>query len=67
MEKFVHRNRLVAQRLEQIAASVHAARLFERPLDASAELRTLLAAQERLLNAAERMLDRAASAPAGGP
>jgi len=63
-EKFVHRNQLVAECLERIAATGNAGSLFEHSAEFNPKVRELLAAQERLLNAAERLLDHCESSPA---
>lgn len=63
-EKFLHRNRLMAQCLEQIVASGMAGRLFECPAAADPSVRQFVAAQQRLLTAAERLLDHCESARA---
>lgn len=55
--EFISRNRIVTQRLEQIAACDHASLLFGPSRSISEEVRVSLAAQERLLNAAERVLE----------
>jgi len=61
-EKFVHRNLLVADCVERIAASGKADHLFEHSAQFNPKVRELLAAQERLLNAAERLLEHCDSA-----
>ncbi len=63
-DKFVHRNRLVAECVHRIAASGNAGRLFQHANGFDPVVRELLAAQERLLNAAESLLDRCEAAPA---
>lgn len=60
-EKFVHRNQLMAQCLEQIVASGVADRVFECAAGADPSVREFVAAQQRLLTAAERLLDRCES------
>ncbi len=62
-EKFVHRNQLVAHCVERIVASGKADRLFGLTSEADPSVRQFLAAQERLLTAAERLLDHCESAP----
>jgi hypothetical protein len=57
-EKFLHRNELVAQCLEQIVASGAADRLFACAAGTDPSVREFVAAQERLLTAAETLLDR---------
>jgi len=56
-EKFVHRHSLLADCVQRIAASGRAGHLFEHSAEFNPKVRELLAAQERLLNAAERLLD----------
>lgn len=56
-EKFVHRNSLVADCVQRIAASGKAGDLFEHSAAFNPRVRELLAAQERLLNAVERLLE----------
>ena len=57
-EKFVYRNQLMLQCLENIAASNGVSGLFQYSSDLRPQVRELLAAQERLLTAAERVLER---------
>lgn len=56
-EKFVHRNRLTSDLLERIASSDGASRLFAHTQVVDPRVRALVAAQERLLSAAERLLE----------
>ena len=63
-EKFVHRNHLVAECVQRIAAYGNAGRLFEHSTEFNPKVRELLMAQERLLNAAERLMDHCDSLPA---
>ncbi len=63
-EKFVHRNLLVADCVQRIAASGKAGHLFEHSARFNPRVRELLAAQERLLNAAERLLEHCDSTEA---
>lgn len=56
-EKFVHRNRLTSDLLDRIAASSNANRLFSHADAVDPRVRDLVAAQERLLSAAEKVLE----------
>jgi hypothetical protein len=56
-EKFVHRNRLTSDLLDRIAASTDADRLFAHTDAVDPRVRALVAAQERLLSAAEKLLE----------
>jgi hypothetical protein len=56
-DKFVKRNRLISQHLEQIARHCSHDHSSESLIPTTYAFRELLVAQERLLLAAERMLD----------
>jgi hypothetical protein len=60
-EKFVHRNRLTSDLLERIASSSDANRLFAHTDAVDPRVRALVAAQERLLSAAEKVLEHCGS------
>ena len=62
LEKFAHRNRITAELLEKIAASSRAAELFTPHETVNPLVRELIAAQGRLLNAAERVLEHCGGA-----
>ena len=64
VEKFVHRNQLLSECVERITSSGNAGRLFRHCAEFDPRVRELLAAQERLLNAAERLLDHCDSSRA---
>lgn len=63
-EKFLRRNELIASCLAQIAQNKSLVAWVETARPADSGLRELLAAQERLLTAAERMLDSGNDVPA---
>jgi len=56
LEQFIRRNGIIAQHLEQIAAMNGAEHLLEFSLNFNPTMRDLLTAQERLLNAAEKVI-----------
>jgi hypothetical protein len=58
IEKFVHCNRLTSDLLERIASSSDAGRLFSHAEVVDPHVRALIAAQERLLSAAEKVLEQ---------
>jgi hypothetical protein len=60
-EKFVHRNRLTSDLLERIASRSDATSLFAHTDAVDPDVRALVAAQERLLSAAEKVLERSGS------
>lgn len=58
LEKFVYRNRLLIEHLEAIATGANVTRLFVHTGKFDPYVRDFLSAQERLLTAAERLLER---------
>lgn len=58
VEKFIRRNAVVTQCLSRIAEHDDARKLLGPSLRFDVDIRELLSAQERLLNAAEHVLER---------
>ena len=56
-DKFVYRSQLTAQCLDQIVSIGGASSIFAPSSEHSPQVRELLAAQERLLSAAESLLE----------
>jgi hypothetical protein len=67
VRKFVQRSELTARCLRQIGESREGQRLLTPSFNPDAEVRALLHAQERLLNAAERVLERCRRSDAAAP
>lgn len=58
LEKFQRRSEILHQRMQQISRSRDAGQLLQHRRHFNPEVRSLLVAQERLLDAAERLIDR---------